>query len=68
MPGLTAMRAIVLPVAGVALDKPVCNLGQVDGALAEYRAVYESEPDNETARLEKQKALRLKDKVKALPG
>jgi tetratricopeptide (TPR) repeat protein len=40
----------------------------LDGAVRSWDRVLEIEPDNETARLEKQKALRLKDKVKALPG
>jgi len=40
----------------------------LDGAIRSWDQVLEIEPDNETARLEKQKALRLKDKIKALPG
>jgi tetratricopeptide (TPR) repeat protein len=40
----------------------------LDGAIRSWDQVLEIDPNNETARLEKQKALRLKDKVKALPG
>ena len=40
----------------------------LDGAIRSWDEVLEIEPGNETARLEKQKALRLKDKVKALPS
>ena len=40
----------------------------LDGAIRSWDRVLEIDPNNETARLEKQKALRLKDKIKALPG
>jgi LysM repeat protein len=40
----------------------------LDGAIRSWDEVLDIDPGNETARLEKQKALRLKDKVKALPG
>jgi tetratricopeptide (TPR) repeat protein len=40
----------------------------LDGAIRSWDLVLEIDPGNETARLEKQKALRLKDKIKALPG
>ncbi|MEO8152567.1 MAG: LysM peptidoglycan-binding domain-containing protein [Rhizobacter sp.] len=40
----------------------------LDGAIRSWDSVLELDPANETARLEKQKALRLKDKIKALPN
>jgi hypothetical protein len=40
----------------------------LDGAIRSWDQVLEIDANNETARLEKQKALRLKDKVKALPS
>lgn len=38
----------------------------LDGAIANWNKVLEHEPGNELARLEKQKALALKEKIKAL--
>jgi hypothetical protein len=38
----------------------------LDGAIRSWDRVLAIDPVNETARLERQKALRLKDKVKAL--
>ena len=38
----------------------------LDGAIANWNRVLELDPGNDTARLEKQKALTLKEKIKAL--